>query len=98
MATKRQKAIARRNIFVSVVACVLVAATVGVCFAAGAIFDALKNNGKNTDKSSKKASSSAVSKNDKADKNDKTSNKNEVPELIKGFSSTPHKAFEPASP
>lgn len=62
MATKRQKAIIKRNIFISVVAVVLIAAIIGCCFAADAVFDALKKNDKNSEKSSGKASSSAASK------------------------------------
>lgn len=78
MATKRQKAIVRRNIFISVVACVLVAAIVGVYFATDAIIDAIRKNEKNPDKSSNKASSSAVSKTeDNKNKTDKTSTEDE---------------------
>ena len=62
MATKRQKAIIKRNIFIAVVAVVLIGAIVGCCFAGGAIFDALSNGDKNSKKSSGKASSSATKK------------------------------------
>ena len=77
MATKRQKAIIKRNIFIAVVAVVLIGAIVGCCFAGGAIFDALKKSGKGSRKNSKKASSSTVSNGDNNSKTDKTSGEND---------------------
>lgn len=77
MATKRQKAILKRNIFVSVVAVVLIGAIIGCCFVGDAIFDALKKSGKGSRKNSKKASSSTVSNGDNNSKTDKTSGEND---------------------
>ena len=77
MATKRQKAILKRNIFVSVVAVVLIGEIIGCCFVGDAIFDALKKSGKGSRKNSKKASSSTVSNGDNNSKTDKTSGEND---------------------
>ncbi|MBP3706583.1 MAG: M15 family metallopeptidase [Clostridia bacterium] len=75
MTSKRRKAIRKRRIFISVVACVLVAAIVGVYFATDAIIDAFKKNSKSDDKNSKTTSSS-VSKND-SENNDNTNSENQ---------------------